>query len=56
MSIMYEFAWIDADNQIDIIKNYLDSLDEGDLAKISDLTNNLKWFIENYINKQTDKL
>lgn len=54
MSIMYDCLYIDADKQIDIIKDYLDSLDECDLDKIGDLEKNLKWFIENYIDEQTE--
>lgn len=55
MSFMYDCLYIDADKQIDIIKDYLDSLDECDLDKIGDLEKNLKWFIENYIKEQTSE-
>lgn len=49
MSLMYDLLYINADKQIDKLKDYLDSLEECDLDKIGDLEKNLKWFIENYI-------
>ena len=51
MSYFYDCAYIEADKKIDIIKDYLDSLEECDIDKIGDLAENLEWFIKHYIDE-----
>lgn len=52
MSLFYDCTYIEADKKIDGIKDYLDSLEECDIDKIRDLTENLEWFIKHYINNE----
>lgn len=54
MSLFYDCAYIEADKKIDIIKDYLNSLEEHDIDKIGDLADNLEWFIKYYINKEEE--
>lgn len=49
MTLLYDSLWIKADEKIDIIKDYLDSLEECDMDKIVELTENLDWFIKHYL-------
>lgn len=51
MSYFYDCVYIEADTKIDIIKDYLDSLEECDIYKIRDLAENLEWFIKHYIDE-----
>ena len=51
MSLFYDCAYIEADKKIDIIKDYLDSLEECNIDKIGDLAENLEWFIKHYIDE-----
>ena len=52
MTLLFDCAYIDADKKIDIIKDYLDSLEECDIDKIADLTENLDWFRKHYIESE----
>ena len=49
MTLMYDVAYIDADKKIDVIKDYLDGLEECDIDKIIELSVDLQWFIDNYL-------
>ena len=40
MSLFYDCAYIEADKKIDIIKDYLDSLEECDIDKLNEVFNN----------------
>lgn len=52
MTMMYDCLYIEADKKIDVIKDYLDSLEECDMDKIALLTENLEWFIKHYIESE----
>lgn len=49
MTLLYDCLYFKADEKIDEIKDYLNSLQECDLDKISLLIENLNWFIKHYV-------
>lgn len=50
MTLEFDRYYIEAEKQIDRIKNYLDSLGEDDLQEIYDLTCSVEFFCDNELN------
>lgn len=50
MTLEFDKYYIEAEKQIDRIKNYLDSLGEDNLQKIDDLTSSVEYFCDNELN------
>lgn len=50
MTLEFDRYYIEAEKQIDRIKDYLDSLGEDDLQEIYDLTSSVEYFCDNELN------
>nr|DAH61748.1 MAG TPA: hypothetical protein [Caudoviricetes sp.] len=50
MTLEFDKYYIEAEKQIDRIKNYLDSLGEDNLQEIDDLTSSVEYFCDNELN------
>ncbi len=50
MTLEFDKYYIEAEKQIDRIKNYLDSLGEDNLQKIDDLTSSVEYSCDNELN------
>lgn len=55
MTIIFDKYYIEAEKQIDRIKNYLDSLGEDDLSEIYDLTLLVKDFCDRELELEEGK-